>query len=249
MAKNTTRFSNRVEDYVKYRPGYPVEIVTYLQDAYGLDQSKLIADIGAGTGISSGLFLNSGYEVFAVEPNLEMRNKAVELLSSFPDFKAIAGSAENTGLESHSIDAVVAGQAFHWFDRDKARREFDRILKANGLTVLIWNERKSASDFEIAYDQFIVKHATDYTTVDHRNIDTAAITGFYSPGRFELKVFGNEQVFDFEGLRGRLLSSSYIPTADDPGYTDMITDLKILFDHYHENGLITINYDTKVYIG
>lgn len=250
MAKNsTTRFSNRVEDYVKYRPGYPKEIVTYLQDAYGLDKGKIIADIGAGTGISTALFLNSGYKVFAIEPNLEMRNKAVEMLSSFQNFKAIAGSAENTGLETASIDAVVAGQAFHWFDRSKARTEFKRILKADGLTVLIWNERKSASAFEIAYDQFIVKHATDYTAVDHRKIDLDTITAFYHPKHFELKVFSNEQVFDFEGLRGRLLSSSYIPAADDPGYTAMITDLKILFDHCQQNGLIIITYDTKVYIG
>lgn len=250
MAKNsTTRFSNRVEDYVKYRPGYPKEIIIYLQDVYGLDKGKVIADIGAGTGISTALFLNSGYQVFAVEPNLEMRNKAIELLSSFQNFKAIAGSAEYTGLETGSIDAVVAGQAFHWFDRDKARTEFNRILKAEGLTVLIWNERKSVSAFEIAYDQFIVKHSVDYTEVDHRKVDMETLTAFYAPRPFELKIFKNEQVFDFEGLRGRLLSSSYIPAEDDPGYTAMIADLEVLFSYYHQNGLITINYDTKVYIG
>ena len=250
MAKNsTTRFSNRVEDYVKYRPGYPKEIITYLQDAYGLDKSKVIADIGAGTGISTALFLNSGYKVFAVEPNLEMRNKAIELLSSFQNFKAIAGSAENTGLETASIDAVVAGQAFHWFDQVKAHIEFERILKTGGLTVLIWNERKSVSAFEIAYDQFIVNHSIDYTEVDHRKIDTEVITAFYHPKHFELKVFTNEQIFDFEGLKGRLLSSSYIPAKDDPGYPAMIADLHVLFDHYQQNGVITINYDTKVYIG
>ena len=126
-----------MEDYVKYRPGYPKEIITYLQDTYGLDKSKVIADIGAGTGISTALFLNNGYKVFAVEPNLEMRNKAIELLSSFQNFKAIAGSAENTGLETASIDAVVAGQAFHWFDFDPFCIEAKRVAK-HGALLAIW---------------------------------------------------------------------------------------------------------------
>ncbi len=246
---STTRFSNRVDDYVKYRPTYPTEIINFLQGSYELSTDKLIADIGAGTGISTALFLDAGYRVIAIEPNLEMREKSIELLGSTPGFKAQNGTAENTGLETGSIDAIIAGQAFHWFDAVKTREEFKRILMPDGIVALIWNERLTTSAFEKEYDELIVKHGNDYMKVDHRNIDPAAIGAFFNPETFHLQEFANKQVFDFEGLTGRLLSSSYMPTKDDVGYEAMIADLKILFDKYQQDGVITINYDTKVYVG
>lgn len=246
---STTRFSNRVEDYVKYRPHYPKQVVEFLEDSYDLSADKMIADIGAGTGISAQLFLEKGYKIIAVEPNLEMREKSVELLGSYPTFKAMNGTAENTGLETGSIDFIIAGQAFHWFDREKAREEFKRVLAPGGIVALIWNERRTSSAFEIEYDALIVKHAGDYVKVDHRNIDDAAIGAFYDPEPFQLQVFPNKQVFDFEGLAGRLMSSSYMPTKDDAGYGPMMNDLQELFNRYKADEMITINYDTKIYVG
>lgn len=246
---STRRFSNRVGDYVKYRPGYPVEIIQFLQSKYNLTTEKIIADIGAGTGISAALFLKGGYQVFAVEPNLEMREKAVELLGTTPGFQAIDGTAEHTGLENNSVDAIVAGQAFHWFDPKASRSEFSRVLKAEGLIVLIWNERKTQSSFETEYDQLIIKHGKDYLKVDHRNIDESRIAGFFDPQSFSYHLFKNKQVFDFEGLQGRLFSSSYMPARGEDGFEIMITDLKELFERYQEKNTITINYDTKVYVG
>jgi SAM-dependent methyltransferase len=250
MSNNsTTRFSNRVDDYVKYRPHYPKTIVEFLQDNYQLTRDKLIADVGAGTGISTALFLDAGYAVTAVEPNKEMRDKSVELLNTYPGFKAQDGTAEQTGLATGSIDAVIAGQAFHWFNAEKTRVEFKRILKPGGFVALIWNERKTTSDFEIEYDQLIIKHASDYVKVDHRNIDDEHIGKFFTPEPFRLETFENKQIFDFNGLTGRLLSSSYMPTKADAGYQPMITDLKTLFDKYQQEDMIVINYDTKVYVG
>jgi SAM-dependent methyltransferase len=251
MSKNnsTTRFSNRVEDYVKYRPHYPKAIVEFLEDNYQLSADKMIADIGAGTGISTGLFLEAGYKVIAVEPNLEMREKSVELLGSYPAFKAMNGTAENTGLETGSIDVIIAGQAFHWFDREKAREEFKRVLIPDGIVALIWNERRTSSPFEIEYDALIVKHASDYVKVDHRNIDVEAIGAFFNPEPFQLQVFPNKQVFNFDGLAGRLMSSSYMPTRADAGFEAMMNDLQLLFDNYKTDDMITINYDTKMYVG
>ncbi len=246
---STTRFSNRVDDYVKYRPHYPKTIVEFLEDNYALTTDKLIADIGAGTGISTALFLDAGYKVIAIEPNHEMREKSVELLGNYRGFKALNGTAENTGLETGSIDAIIAGQAFHWFDAEKSRAEFKRVLMPGGIVELIWNERKTTSNFEIAYDQLIINHGNDYTKVDHRNIDDAHIGAFFHPEPFQLEVFPNKQVFDFDGLAGRLLSSSYMPTKDDAGYEPMIADLKTLFDQYQQDDFITISYDTKVYVG
>ncbi|WP_221284787.1 class I SAM-dependent methyltransferase [Mucilaginibacter sp. SP1R1] len=249
IANSTERFSNRVDDYVKYRPHYPFEIITFLQDKYNLTLDKLIADVGAGTGISTALFLNAGYRVIAVEPNAEMREKSLELLISYPGFSAMDGTAENTGLATGGVDAIIAGQAFHWFNAQNSRTEFKRILKPNGIVALIWNERKTASAFEKEYDQLIITHARDYVKVDHRNIDAAHIAAFFNPEPFQLQEFQNKQVFDFEGLAGRLLSSSYMPTKNDEGYHPMINDLKTLFNKYQQDNAITINYDTKVYVG
>ncbi|MDB4921048.1 class I SAM-dependent methyltransferase [Mucilaginibacter sp.] len=246
---STKRFSNRVDDYVKYRPHYPVEIIDFLQHNYALSTDKLIADVGAGTGISTTLFLDAGYRVIAVEPNTEMREKAMELLHSFSGFKAVDGTAENTGLQAGSVDTVIAGQAFHWFNAQNTRTEFKKILKPGGIVVLIWNERKIESVFEKEYDQLIITHGQEYVKLDHRNIDANHIGAFFNPKPFRLEVFQNKQVFDFEGLTGRLLSSSYMPTKDQAGYEPMINDLKSLFNKYQQHDIITINYDTKVYVG
>jgi SAM-dependent methyltransferase len=250
MSTNSSiRFSNRVNDYVKYRPGYPTKIIDHLQQQYHLTTDKLLADIGAGTGISTELFLKAGYRVIAIEPNQPMRDKAIELLGNWPGFKAQNGTAEDTGLANESIDAVIAGQAFHWFNAEKTRLEFERILKPNGLIALIWNERRTGSAFEKDYDELIIKHGTDYVQVDHRNIDAAHIATFFQPHTYKLKTFYNEQVFDLEGLKGRLSSSSYMPTSGDDGYLPMIDDLQALFNKYQQNGTITIQYDTNVYSG
>lgn len=249
MSKSTERFSNRVEDYVRYRPHYPEQVVEFLEEEYGLTTDKKIADIGAGTGISSELFLKQGYHVTAVEPNKEMRDKAAELLQPFKNFTTINGTAEDTTLKNGSVDVIIAGQAFHWFDVPKTKAEFQRILKPKGLVGLIWNERLTLSPFEKEYDELIVKHARDYVKVDHRNITKLDIDEFFAPATCELKVFYNYQIFDFEGLKGRLLSSSYMPSVNDNGYSEMINDLKVLFDHYKENNLIKIDYDTKLFVG
>jgi SAM-dependent methyltransferase len=249
MHNSTTRFSNRVEDYVKYRPSYPSAIIDFLKNNYGLTPDNVIADIGAGTGISSALFLNAGYRIQAIEPNKEMREKAVELLGAYPGFTIQDGTAENTGLDAGSVDIIIAGQAFHWFDAVKAKAEFERILRHGCITILIWNDRKITSDFEQDYEQLINRHASDYKVINHRNIDAEKIASFFNPAPIHFEIFANNQVFDFEGLKGRLLSSSYMPAYDEEGYGPMISDLKILFDRYQQAGLITINYDTKVYVG
>lgn len=246
---NTTRFSNRVEDYVKYRPGYPTEIISYLQEEYGLTPDKTIADVGAGTGISAELFLKAGYDVTGVEPNKEMRDKSVELLGGYSSFRAVNGTAEQTTLGDNSVDAIIAGQAFHWFDEEKSKAKFKRILRPGGNVVLIWNERKITSPFELEYEALILKHARDYRKVDHRNIDVKHIARFFQPAPFQLRVFQNEQVFDFDGLLGRLLSSSYMPGRGENGHKEMTDDLQKLFDRYEDNGVIIIGYDTKVYAG
>lgn len=245
---NTQRFSNRVDNYVKYRPHYPAEMVTYLQQRFDLT-SGTIADLGAGTGILTKPFLDAGYTVQAVEPNAPMLEKATTLLNDYPGFIAVPGTAENTTLPNGSVDAVMAGQAFHWFDAEKSKAEFTRILKPHGLVALVWNERRIDAAFEQEYDVLINKYGKDYVQVKHRNIEASDIAAFFAPAPMELKVFSNQQVFDFEGLKGRLLSSSYMPLQGEPGYDDVIAELTKLFDKYQQAGTITITYDTRLYAG
>src|ERR1700743_465181 len=212
MASNsTTRFSDRVEDYVKYRPHYPEEILAFLRQAYSFGPRWVVADIGSGTGISTELFLRAGNKVFAVEPTREMRCKAGELLAGYPEFVSVDGMAEETGLRSSSVDLIVAGQAFHWFDPVRTRKEFTRIAVQGALGALIWNERLILSDFERDYEELILAYAGDYATINHKNISADRIGEFFQPEPFHLQTFENEQRFDFDGLRGWLLSSSYIP--------------------------------------
>jgi ubiquinone/menaquinone biosynthesis C-methylase UbiE len=133
MEDSTKRFSNRVENYVKYRPHYPQEIINFLSEEIGLNSEKTIADIGSGTGISAELFLENGNKVYGIEPNKEMREAAEIYLEKYKYFISVNGTAEDTLLENDSMDIVLAGQAFHWFDVEKAKKEFKRILKGRGL--------------------------------------------------------------------------------------------------------------------
>jgi SAM-dependent methyltransferase len=247
-AGNTSRFSDRVDNYVKYRPNYPVAVLQFLQHEFGLLPGHTVADIGSGTGISSEMFLKNGNRVLGVEPNAPMRERSLALLKEYPAFQAIEGTAERTGLPDGSIDFIVAGQAFHWFDREKAKEEFRRILSPHGVIVLIWNERLVDDAFAKAYDHLIVDHATDYVTVDHRHIDDALLAEFFAPASYTLRIFENKQIFDFEGLKGRLSSSSYVPSESQSGYVTMIADLRVLFEQYQEKNLITIHYATKAYV-
>jgi SAM-dependent methyltransferase len=248
MPDNTKRFSNRVEDYVKYRPGYPTAIIGYLRQQYGLTTDKLVADVGAGTGISSAMLLNAGYKVVAVEPNKEMREKAIDLLSPDDRFTAVDGTAEATGLAAASVDAIISAQAFHWFDTVQARAEFARILKPGGIVALIWNERKTTTPFEQEYAALITKHASDYVPIDQR-IDTEKANAFFAPQPMQMELFQNKQEFDKDGLIGRLASSSYMPARGQQGYDAMITGIDALFNKNNDNGLVSIHYDTRVYAG
>lgn len=247
MTNSIARFSDRVDNYVKYRPDYPVQILSFLVEKCGLSPSTVVADIGCGTGISSRLFLENGNVVFGVEPNRDMRNAAVEHLSSFDSFSPIDGTASHTTLPDESVDLIIAAQAFHWFEPLPARAEFQRILMPGGHTVLIWNERQlNTTPFLVDYEALILKFGRDYGTVRHENIEANKLQSFFG-GDYGSATFENFQIFDFEGLKGRLLSASYMPNESDKSFDDLIKELKTLFAKHVENGRIKIFYDTNLY--
>lgn len=246
MSDSVERFSNRVENYVKYRPDYPHKIIGYLELNCGLTSKSVIADVGCGPGISSRLFLENGNRVIGVEPNAAMRSAAEVLLGNM-DFWAIDGTSDQTTLADASVDMVVAAQAFHWFDAEKTSPEFKRILKPSGHIVLIWNLRQEdTTPFLIEYEQFIRDHSVDYHVVRHNNITEKEIGEFLGPD-FRTAKFDNVQEFDFDGLLGRLASSSYMPPEGHEKYDSMAAELRILFAKHAENDRIKILYDTNVY--
>jgi SAM-dependent methyltransferase len=247
MSDTIQRFSNRVENYAKYRPDYPREILDLLRHKCGLNKESVVADIGCGTGISSQMFLENGNRVFGVEPNEAMRAAAIKLLERYPWFVPVDGTAEATTLLDGSVDIVVAAQAFHWFDPAGTRAEFKRILRPGGFIVLIWNERQlNTTPFLAEYEAFLLKYATDYTKVRHENTDAESLKNFFE-GEPAAATFENVQVFNFEQLKGRMLSSSYMPDEQSDVFSAMVEELQTLFAKHNENGRIKVFYDTNIY--
>ncbi len=244
------RFSNRAADYVRYRPGYPPEILPLLQTWCSLRPEHTIADIGSGTGILSKLFLDFGNRVIGVEPNAEMRTEGEKYLRAYPKFSSVAGSAEATTLPSDSVDLVAAGQAFHWFAQPASREEFHRIMKPEGRVIIIWNERLlDDTAFLRDYETLLKQFGTDYARVRESYPTPEHMLAFFGPTEFTSHALPNFQDFDFEGLSGRLRSSSYAPPPGHPQYEPMMQDLRRIFDAHQQAGLVRMEYRTRVYTG
>ncbi|MEZ4771246.1 MAG: class I SAM-dependent methyltransferase [Caldilineales bacterium] len=242
----TTRFSNRVADYVRYRPGYRA-VLEFLAQTCALTPQSVIADIGSGTGLLSRLFLENGNQVFGVEPNSEMRAAADALLAAYPRFVSLAGRAEATTLPDASVDFVVAGQAFHWFDHEAARREFLRILRPAGWIALVWNDRQTDTTlFLREYERLLRVYATDYGTVNHKEVGLPALQRVFGAG-IERVTFANVQRFDLPGVTGRLMSSSYAPLPGHPNYEPLMAGLRTAFERYNQDGVVEFLYTTELY--
>ncbi len=243
------RFTQTVQYYDQYRPDYPKAILEILQRHCGLTRQSVIADMGSGTGKLSRLFLERGNHLFGVEPNQAMRQMAEQLLSVYPNFVSVDGSAEHSGLAEHHIDFVVAAQAFHWFDRALVKKEFTRVLKPNGWVVLLWNMRQSdASPFMQAYEQLLQTFGESYLKVKAENIHQPEIREWFAPSKVTFHQLPNSQIFDLQGLIGRTESMSYLPKQGEV-HEQMIKTLTQLFDRYQEDGFIQMIYLTEIYLG
>ena len=247
----TARFSDRVENYVRYRPGYPPEVLDLLRDECGLRPSHIVADIASGTGVFTRLLLENGNSVFAVEPNTAMREMGIQQLESLGSNRlvSVAGTAEETTLRSASVDFVTAAQAAHWFDLPRARTEFARVLRPGGWCILIWNERETTTTpFLRDYEQLLLTYGTDYKEVRHERT-TAVIHEFFAPALSEERVFSLCQQFDYEGLAGRLWSSSYAPLEGHPSYGPMMQELHRIFRAHAKDDTVEFEYKTRVFYG
>jgi SAM-dependent methyltransferase len=293
------RFSNRVADYVRYRPSYPSALIDLLRDECGLRPDHAVADVGSGTGLLSKLFLENGNRVLGIEPNEEMRRAGEEYLATYKNFSSVRGSSEATTLADSSVAFITAAQAFHWFEPIATRREFLRILKPSGWVVVIWNDRRiSETAFGRAYEDLLVRYGTDYTRVKEAHPETHDMEDFFGfsaaasrndplevneknrskdrplqnpsnvaaanePGvvaslqtgavslrtNFQRRELPNSQEFDFDGLAGRLRSSSYAPKEGHENFAPMMAALHELFDASQKSGRVRMDYTTQIYFG
>jgi SAM-dependent methyltransferase len=241
------RFSDRAADYVKYRPTYPAAAIDII--VAGLGEAAVVADIGAGTGISARLLADRGLRVVAIEPNAAMRTAAVS--HPFVDFRD--GKAEATQLETGSVDLVTCFQAFHWFDPEPTLREFKRVLKPASVpgnvsqVALVWNNRDQEDAFTNAYSRLTIAVAT--TPVVHERAASArpllASADFTNVQEYR---FANRQALDLAGLIGRVRSNSYTP-HEGVALQQLISDLEQLHDRFQdEQGLVYLCYSTSVHL-
>jgi SAM-dependent methyltransferase len=243
----TKRFTDRVANYMAYRPKYPAEVLEFMRAELNLSPSSIVADVGSGPGILTEMFLRNGNTVFAVEPNEAMRAAAENLLGAFPSFKSVDGTAEATTLAGRSVDFVTAAQAFHWFDAERALAEFGRILKDGGWVALLWNMRRTDSTpFLRELERILRAYGTDYERVAADNPGEELMERIFPHG-YGTKLFRHEPIFDYAGLRGRWLSASYVPLAGHPNHEPLFAALRRAFDEYNTDGTVAIEYDTAIY--
>ena len=245
----TERFSDRVDSYVRARPGYPAGVLDILEEVSGLTGPLPVADVGSGTGIFSRLLLDQGHTVYAVEPNAPMRQQAEASLGGNPRFHSVPGRAEATTLAAGSLDLAAAAQAFHWFEPAATRSEWRRILRPPGWALLVWNERlTTGSPFLEAFERFLGQWGSDYHEVRTAWVRGENLDVFFGEGAWSEHRLPNGQLLDLEGLIARVASSSYMPNAG-PRLAPMLGDLERLFDEHQRDGKVALDYETRIYLG
>jgi SAM-dependent methyltransferase len=251
MHNPTERFSTRVENYIRYRPAYPPAVLDLLKREIHLTPTWTLADLGSGSGLSAELFLNNGNTVIGVEPNAPMREAAERLLAPhYPNFQSVNGTAEATALPAASIDCIIAAQAFHWFDSAAARTEAQRILRTSagaGYAILLWNSRRlTGTPFLEAYERLLADFGTDFQQIRHENVDPERLAAFLGPN-YDKATLPNSQRLDLVGLRGRIVSSSYIPNPGQPRHEELLEAINQTFAAHQSGGAVELLYNVEIY--
>lgn len=244
---STEKFTGKANAYSFARPGYPKEFIDYLYTKVGMSSCSIAADIGSGTGKFSVELLKRGTETYCIEPNDDMRKMAECELSVYPNFHSVKGTSDCTGLRDNSIDFITVAQAFHWFDRDKFKKESSRILKKDCCVILVWNIRVEC-EFTTANQAVFEKYCPDFNGFSSEKRDRAGVDAFFE-GKYKQVKFANSRCLDRDSFIARCESASYSLSKNNPSYEEYIRALKDLFDKYASNGVIEIPSETTAYIG
>lgn len=246
---STQKFSGLANEYTVGRPTYANQFIESLYSRYGFGEQSVIADIGSGTGKFARQLLEKGSFVYCVEPNGDMRNIAIEELGEYKGFRAVDGNASETKLDEKSVDFITVAQAFHWFDVASFKKECKRILRDNGLVLLIWNTRDMSSG--VNQDSYAI-----YSTYcpDFKGFsggiqkDDVRIRQFFGD-KYEYVEFDNPIYFDKNKFISRSLSGSYSLREGDENYSEYLAALYKLFEKYAKENVITMDNKTVAYIG
>ncbi len=248
MRDSKIRFSDRVADYVKYRPSYPEALMNHLTGDLQVNSESIVADVGAGTGIFSKLLAAIVAKVYGIEPNREMREASCNFLRGFDNFQAVDGSSEATKLDDGTVDFITAAQSFHWFEPVLTKQEFQRILRPDGLVVLIWNHRLIDTPFLQKYETILRNNAPEYELVNHTKMSENEIRSFYG-GEFRKENFPHVQILDWESLLGRVNSSSYVPKKNTKENRILEKLLRAAYESESDQGIVEFRYACEVYSG
>lgn len=238
-----TRFSDRAEDYARFRPSYPIAAIAAIVENLGHPAHLVAADLGAGTGISSRMLANLGMHVWAIEPNEAMQQAA----EPHPRVTFLTGTAEHTGLLNQSVDLVTCFQAFHWFDPAKTLPEMHRILKHTGRLAVVWNDRDRNDPFTQGYTQ-IVQQVSNHHPAERRMVAQQPLLNSSEFCNIRYLTFSHQQVLDWHGLMGRANSVSYIP-KDPQSQQQLVTALEALYTQWADaQGQVYLAYCTQVFL-
>jgi len=249
---NENKFTGLGKTYAKFRPNYPQSFIDYLYSGVGINKESIIADIGSGTGILTKQLLEQGNKVFAVEPNKDMRIIAEADLSIYENFTSVNATAENTTLESSSVDFITVAQAFHWFDESRFKKECNRIIKPNGKVTLVWNSRDTDADVVKESDAILKKYCPNFKGFSGGMRGTEDENTHYKNffnGEYITKTFQNDITFDLDGFIGRNRSASYALKEDEKNFTEYIEELSECFYKHVINGIMTMPNLTRSYTG
>ena len=242
-------FSTKVTDYVASRPDYPAALLETLQTVCGLKIGSTVADIGAGTGLLTRSLLERGYRVVAVEPSLEMRQAADQLLSHFPDYRSVEGTAESMPLESASIELVTAATAFHWFEPEQARVECLRVLKPDGKAALIWNDRIFSDPLQVALDEVLTEFGGEKRAALATHEKQRKVSEFFRDNDPTHFLYPHEHLLDESALVSLAFSRSYMPARESHDGLKAQEKICQVFHQFSESGLVKVRYQTVACVG
>ena len=238
-------FTGKAEDYARFRPSYPDQVLQFLKSR--IPEGNIL-DVGAGTGIFTGL-LSRGYKnVTALEPNKNMREK---FMQNFPGIPCLEAAGESTPLPENSVDLITIAQAFHWLDEEKFKKEAGRILKNNGKAAVIWNN-SIKDEFSAARDAISRKYCPSFRKghagkrTPEEGDDFLRHTYFR---QVEVVSFANPFTMDLAAFQGNIRSRSYALTPDNREYPAYMKELETLFHKFACDGKVTEQLETQIFLG
>ncbi len=220
-------FTGKAQAYAAARPGYPDEAIDYIRSL--APANAVFADMGAGTGKFTELIARHGYEVFAVEPNEDMREQLEFTLATFPNAKIINSTAEATPILDHSVDIVICSQSLGWLDLDTFRKECKRIGKSGAIIVSIFNEIPGNNPV-LSSHKYTSKQASEVF--------------FYKP---IIREFSNPILYTRERWIQKNASLSDNPKPTEPGYEEYLAEVNAIFDHENVDGFLRQDLVTVIY--